>query len=281
MPDPSNFGEFRNAVRELEQLLGESIEISRLVGENGVPVITHKPPLSSWIEDIYLDDLRNDVRARTYGMCRLFVLIEDLKILASYSQALHQGFQERYRTVTENEFWGWRFELDIATTLISKQIPFSLGVDLPGGDASNGDIVTGSIAIECTSSHVGKSRPFSQYLYKLGRTIRDKSKKPYAKNAAALFIDITSLFFHRAFCGIPIEDAELRSYTRTLLHKTNFGSVVYSLWFVNEETAQLQNLFIREDHDQISPRLEVFLNDDFGLRQSLSPLKRFTAFRNY
>lgn len=78
----------------------------------------------------------------------------------------------------DNEFWGLRCEIDIASTLAKTKILFTPGDKPAGGESQNGDFVCGEAAIECASIQASKVKKFNSYAEKIQRTIWRKKKKP-------------------------------------------------------------------------------------------------------
>ena len=98
-------------------------------------------------------------------------------------------------------------------------------------------------------------------------------------------MDITNICFERAFVDDPIGDEELRAVLKDELSCCDYGAIVASLWFFNEEgklqSARYQNLFVREDSSQISASLRLLLDNDLGLNQELPPLTKATWTNDY
>lgn len=244
--------------------------------------IKNKKPVSEWLDLLFYDCNHGNNASRQNGLSRIAALIQGLKEIEEYDINLLNYFRKHFRKCSGNTSWGLRFEIDIASSLIAKGIPFDLGKDLPGGDNKNGDFCVRDVSIECTTTHVNQKK-FSDFLYKIEGAVRAKSKKPYCHERTAIFIDITNLFYNRALQETPITDVEFRSFLKELLLKYNFGSIVASLWFFNRQSEPIifQNLFIREDGENASKELEEFLSDDFGLDGKLQPIGRFDALNGY
>jgi hypothetical protein len=286
MPDYLDISRFQSTVHELERLLDFNF-LPRVIIRSfkDTLYVKRKRPTSDWIEQVFHDDRVGDIKTREYGLCRIAVLIIDLQTIENTSPQLLNYFRKSFRKHSDNEFWGLRFEIDIASTLIKKNISFQLGCQLPGGDALNGDFVCGTVAIECASIHAGSKKRFNSYLKKISRTIRKKKAKPYACSNVALFLDITNIFFERAFDGNPIGNEELRHTLRSEAAVSGFGSIVASVWFFNEDRSlshsRYQNLLAREDALTISSQLSTFLSHDFELNQQLNSITKFTALSGY
>jgi hypothetical protein len=286
MTDLLDFKNFRATVKELERLLDYVfIGAGLLRSANDTVFIKRKEPISSWIEQLLHADRIGDSKSKAYLLSKIAILILDLQCIEESRPELLAHFQRKFRKHTENEFWGLRFEVDIASTLAKKEILFTPGDRLPGGESAHGDFVCGEASIECTSIHASKIKRFNSYAEKIQRAVRRKKNKTYCANNVALFLDITNICFERGFVGDPIGDEELRSVLKDELTCCDYGAIVASLWFFNEDgqlqSARYQNLFVREDSGQISASLRLLLDNDLGLNQVLPPLTKVTWTSDY
>lgn len=286
MPDYLDMLRFRSTVHELERLLDfHFLPRVNLRSAKDTLYVKRKKPISDWIEQVFHDDRTGDIKSREYGLCRIAMLVIDLQIIENASPRLLAHFRRSFRKHSDNQFWGLRFEIDVASTLVKENVSFQLGCQLPGGDALNGDFVCGTAAIECTSIHAGSKKRFNSYLEKISRTIRKKRVKPYACSNVALFLDVTNIFFERAFDTNPISNEELRHTLSSEAAMSGFGSIVASIWFFNEDRSlsrsRYQNLFVREDTMTISSNLSALLSRDLKLNQQLNPITKFTALSSY
>ena len=286
MTDLLDFKNFRATVKELERLLDYVfIGAGLLRSANDTVFIKRKEPITSWIEQLLHADRIGDSKSKAYLLSKIAILILDLQCIEESRPELLAHFQRKFRKHTENEFWGLRFEVDIASTLAKKEILFTPGDRLPGGESAHGDFVCGEASIECTSIHASKIKRFNSYAEKIQRAVRRKKNKAYCANNVALFLDITNICFERGFVGDPIGDEELRSVLKDELSCCDYGAIVASLWFFNEDgqlqSARYQNLFVREDSSQISASLRLLLDNDLGLNQELPPLTKVTWTNDY
>ena len=270
---------FPELVRELQSLAGIKIVDGEIYFWNGAlhvrGRIRKKQPLCEFIELVIEHHNSGQIELRQYGLCRLAIIVSDLRLLKTAS-ALLGFFRKRLKGSSGNEYWGWRFELDIATTLLKAGVAFQKGELLPGGDEVNGDFVIEDVRIECASVHADKLQ-FNSFLHKICSIANRKAKSSYASRKTALFIDVTNLFQVRLELGIPLSDHELRRTARELLSTVGFGAIVYSSWLVNKdvEPFRYQNLFTREDASDIDEALSNFLTNRIGLGQQLPPIRKF------
>lgn len=284
--DLLDFHKFRTTAQELERLLDyEFICSGVLRSANDTLYVRRKEPVSSWIEQLLQADRIGDDKSKEYLLCKIAILILDLQCLEHSRPELLAHFQRKYRKHTDNEFWGLRFEIDIASTLAKKKISFTPGDKLPGGDSQHGDFVCGEAHIECASIHASKVKKFNTYAEKIQRTIRRKKKKAYCASHVALFLDITNICFERASVGDPIGDEELRAILRNELSSCDYGAIIASLWFFNEDKqlqfVRYQNLVVREDSSRISTSLRVLLDNELGYNKQLPALTKVTWTRDY
>jgi len=281
-----DFNNFWETVKELERLLDYTFICSgSLRGANDMPYVKRKEPVSSWIEQALHADRISDAKSREFLMCKISMLIHDLQSIEMNRPDLLSHYRNKFRRHTDNEFWGLRLEIDIASTLAMNEILFELGSNLPGGDCKHGDFVCGDAAIECTSIHASKIKRFNTYSEKISRAIRRKKGKSYCANNVALVLDMTNICYERAFVGDPVGDEELRALLKDEQTFCNYGAIIASIWFFNEDdslqSVRYQNLMVREDSAYISPSLKLLLDNDLGLNQNLSPLTKVTWTGNY
>jgi hypothetical protein len=277
---------FPGTVNELERLLNFQLFHGQMSCTGGrihlAGTLRKKEPLFEQLNLIIHYHNTTQHEFRQYGLARLAMLILDLQSIERNDGRLMKHFQRLFKRCTGNTYWGLRFEIDLAATLVKKALPFDKGEFLPGGDARNADFVLNPLAIECAGVHVDKLR-FTTFLHKVQGVLVEKSLKPYCARTVALFIDITNLLHHRVLLELPFDEQGFRDSVRVLNHRTGFGSVVLSLWLFNKSTAEVryQNLFIREDHPNIDPRLKKFLTEDFGLDGSGDPIYRLKPLGSY
>jgi hypothetical protein len=286
MKDLLDIKNFRTTLKELERLLDFCFIGSGVLRTgNDTVYIRRKEPVSSWIEQLIHAERNGDGKSKEYLLCKIAILILDLQCLEQSRPELLAHFQRKYRKHTENEFWGLRFEIDTASTLVNRGISFATGDRLPGGECKNGDFICGETSIECTSVHVSRTKRFNTYAEKIQRAVRRKKKKAYCATNVALFIDITNICFERAFVDDPMGNEELRAVLRDELAFCEYGAIIASLWFFNEDKqlqfARYQNLIVREDSDQISASLRILLDSGLNFNQELPPLTRVTWTRDY
>jgi hypothetical protein len=114
--------------------------------------IRKKQPLHDYIELIIKFHNTGNVEFRQYGLARIDIFISDLQKIESFDVNLLKHFQRLFKRCNGNTYWGLRFEIDLAATLIQKGIKFTKGDFLPGGDHLNADFRLDDIAIECGST---------------------------------------------------------------------------------------------------------------------------------
>jgi hypothetical protein len=151
MTDLLDFKNFRATVKELERLLDYVfIGAGLLRSANDTIFINRKEPISSWIEQLLHADRIGDSKSKAYLLSKIAILILDLQCIEENRPELLAHFQSKFRKHTENEFWGLRFEVDIASTLAKKEILFTPGEDCPEARVST---VTLSAAKRRLSAH--------------------------------------------------------------------------------------------------------------------------------
>ncbi len=167
-----------------------------------------------------------------------------------------------YKSVSINEYFGVRFEINIAASLIRKRINFSK-TESPDFTIQMG---TKDIYIECGSSHL--ARPKSVDLkYKIGSIIREKATKVYCNSDTALFIDATNIF-NNTPKDILLTAAQfkIRTFIKGTVDSTKFGNVTVFSYIWNKDLNAFQSNYHRIDNEHISKPLKQFLDQFYPIR---------------
>lgn len=196
--------------------------------------------------------------SRDYTLTQLALLKCDLETIRDYDSSLLRRFQEVYRHIRLNEYFGFRMEVATAAVLIRKQIPFEK-TESPDFVAH---LTEGDVFIECTSTHLRETRnkPIG---YKIQSAIRRKVDLPFANPDTVLFVDITNILGNTLITGHYLWPADLDVLVHEVLLGGSLGSVCLLFYLLMKESDYYALTFHRVDNGCISDRLYAFLNAEF------------------
>lgn len=155
------------------------------------------------------------------------MFLKHLKEIREADSGLFGDFQEELKKEDYDTYYGTRFEIDCAASLIRK------GVDFSHPDPPDFVIdAEGEPVIECTTSHLsGGSRTIEE---KFKQSLINKSGKPYFTSDAGLFIDITNLIFTSARNQTELTEKKIKRWVEECLHNFNLdiGSILIFTYMV-------------------------------------------------
>jgi len=206
---------YGSLVIELNKLLG-----IRFINGN----VSSKSPIGQSLRRIIEYHNRGEYLQRDYELSKIAILVKHLKEIAEYDINLLKAFKKQiHRSSTYDEYFGVRFEINIAASLIRKNIKFT--------KAESPDFIihkkSKNIFIECGSAHLSKPK-LGDIKYKIRSVINKKSSKPYCTLATALFIDITNIYYNSLLNEILIERDEIREYVKNVLEHTLYKFAIPS-----------------------------------------------------
>lgn len=194
---------------------------------------------------------------RDNELIKMTLLVKHLKEIEGYDLDLLKVFKKQlYKCDTHNKYFGVRFEINIAASLIRKNVIFTKD-ESPDFVVHSGDR---QIFIECGSAHLSKPKP-GDVIYKICSVINKKSRKPYCNPATALFIDITNIFYNSLINEILPEKDEIKEHIRENLCSIPFGAVILFTYIYNKELNRFESVYIRVDNECIDKILLNFLNE--------------------
>lgn len=204
---------------------------------------------------------------RDHHLMRLAMFAKHLEELRSKREDLFEDFKQQLKEEDYSHYFGTRFEIDIATSLVRKDIGFE-HPDPPDFRISGEDI-----AIECGSGHFsGGDRTIRE---KLEQTVDNKSGKPYYNSSSALFIDLTNIFYHNASMETDISNDKLKKWVRDHLETfdLDIGSVVLFTYVADasEESSGLRHSYLRIDNDNSDDKLIEFLDQHWPVEDLYIP----------
>lgn len=166
-----------------------------------------------------------------------------------------------------DSFFGTRFEINIAATLVRESIPF-IKQESPDFRILKPYQGTG---IECTSARIRKDGPAKDFFYKVRSKAREKTHKNYADPSTALFIDITNTFFTSLRRGSDVDTFFNRERLRNLIGGGGFGNLTLFTYLVDNDLDKIESSYIRADHGSISTSLANLLDVAFPFGNRETP----------
>lgn len=237
-------------------------ELKRLLNiESGSEVGTNHPLTQNFVAiDNYHKQGKLDLRNMLIGKIRL--LVKHLKDIEKHDPSLLEHFRKKMLKVRDREYYGERLEINIASSLIRKNVKFTKSESPDFKKIDNLDI-----HIECSSAHLTQEIKDEKRLQgKLRKAILKKSKKGYARPNVALFLDITNIYYHDIKTGSEFTFKEnLHKFVRKVLTKSKFGSVILFSYLLDPDKKQYFSNHVRIDNTKINDNLLNFLNSYFPL----------------
>lgn len=238
-----------------------NIELCTLLGYRFIPK-NHamKTVVGKIMQNILLLHNSGDYQRRNLEFCRMSMLVKHLKEINKHDKHLFQYFRKELRKAdTTDGFFGTRFEINIAASLIRKKVSFK--------KQESPDFIVyydvDEIGIECGSVRIRKKSNHSDLFYKIGSAIRSKGSKHYSLTSNALFIDITNILFNINNLGEKPDTRKAVEVSEKCLEKVNFGSVVLFNYLLNEKKNRYESTYLRIDSPNIEEKLKIFLDQNY------------------
>lgn len=241
----------------------------QLQGLTGLKPSHTEHPLLEWLvaarKNYYSGNMRLGCAQATYVKFAL----EDLRTIKSHNQDLYKYFKRELRRkhLPRENYFVLRMELRMASSLISKRVPFE--------KSESPDFIAESrrqIGIECTSVHLQlEDRQESKDLvYKIESVIKNKSKYNYKTPLNFLAVDISNLLFHEGKDSFPKSLADIdniRPKIRKTVEASLFQSVLafsYS-WIPLPDSngVKLNAFYWRFDQGTMKHACRLFLDKHF------------------
>lgn len=202
-----------------------------------------------------------EYQKRDRELGRMFMLLKHLESIENYDNSLLKYFRkELKRADTTDGFYGIRFEVNIAASLIQKEISFK--------KQESPDFIINynskDIGIECGSTRIRKEVDDPDLYYKIRSTINSKTNKLYSNSRTSLFIDMTNLI-HTILNieGKPDFD-KAREKVKNNIANNDFGSVILFTYLFRYSKSRFESNYIRVDNSNIDNDLNDFLNLHFS-----------------
>ncbi len=227
-------------------------ELSRLTGLIFINTKANSPkPIDRSLRLILDCNQKGQHQRRDYLLAKVALLVKNLQEIENCDNKLFQKcISQLLRSQNDEEYYGARFEISITADLVGSKVNFlkqeSPDFKIHGKEA---------IYLECTSAHVLSADP--DYYRKVEEIILRKATKSYCTLKTALLMDITNICC--VYVNEPsFSDDNLSEYFEPVLEKTNFGSLLFFLYYVEGNTFAKGG--IRIDNSKIDSSLESFID---------------------
>jgi len=238
--------------------LGATVtELNRLLGTKFVPGHpANASPLGRSFQGILIHHNKGNSRHRDFELFKLQFLIQHLQRIEKARPELLRRYKRKLRKAgSTDSYFGARFEVNIASSLITK------GLEVEAGERPDFAITDSPVAVECTSVRLRTAKAKTTLTYKIGAAVRQKEKLGYASRYTALFIDITNI----AHNSRPFDTEPFRAAATTAIGPCPFGAVLLFTYLMNNDLNRLESNYIRVDHPEIAPELGDFLDRHFAI----------------
>ena len=207
--------------RFLEVFAGTINGLNHVLGTRFLQKNMNLPgPIGESIKQVLAHHRAGRRAERDWEAFRIGMLAMELLELREARPSVVPGLRRALRRATLNEYFGARFEVEIALVL------HRMGVEFQKRESPDFEVTLGDgekIFIECASANV--LSPKADLTYKVISTLNNKSKKPYANDRAALFIDFTNTLHNSGANGVPITPRSLEAALQTAAATSPFGAV--------------------------------------------------------
>ncbi len=243
---------YGSLVIELNKLLG-----MRFINGN----VSSKSLIGQSLKRIIEYHNQGEYLRRDYEFSKMTMLVKHLKEIAKYDINLLNAFKKQiHRSGTRDKYFGVRFKINIAASLIRKNIKFTKS-EFPDFTIHKENK---NIFIECGSAHLSKPK-LGDIKYKIRSVINKKSSKPYCDPITSLFIDITNIYYNSLINEILLERDEIREYVKNVLEHTQVGNVTLFIYILNKDLNRFESVYTRIDNKNIDETLLNFLNECYPL----------------
>jgi hypothetical protein len=233
-------------------------ELTRLLGRDLIErASSSQPPIRQAIRSVLDFHKKKDYAQRDYVNTTLALLVKNLREIEAHDKSLLTQFRKVLRTANEDTYFGARFEISVAASLVRHKIPF-LKSERP-------DFVLvkefDGVSIECGTAHLAKPKPTAaDLIYKIGTIVNRKSEQGYCNAGTSLFIDFTNINYHSLTNKAMLTNDQLKSYVAQALATSMFGGAVLFMYMLNLDSNRYQHKYHRVDGAHPSKLLLKFLN---------------------
>jgi len=233
--------DFLKQFKEVQSRLAELLNTKFVPGQ--------KDQITEYIHNVqaHILQLNNSgkLKRRDYHLLRLKMFAKHLEELKKSDENLFEDFKNKLKKENYHNYFGTRFEIDMAAFLVRKN------VDFEHPDPPDFKIKERDIAIECGSGHFsGGDRTIRE---KIEQTVDNKSDKPYYNSNNALFIDLTNIFYHSASRESEASGENIKKWIRSHLETFNLdiGSVILFTYVADasKNNSGLYHNYLRVDNE--------------------------------
>ena len=203
---------FAGTIQGLNRVLGTSY----VVGKDRL-----RGPIGKMIAKVRQYHLEGNRYARDWEAFRIGIFAMQMEKMSKTNPAVFSSFRRKVRKISTNEYFGYRFEVQIAMTLIEGEIPFEK-CEAPDFEIRLDERF--SVFIECVSTNLGQPRD-RDVRYKISSAIAKKAKKPYCNKQTALFLDFTNVFYRSVEARNVLNTDLVESMVIENARETSFGAV--------------------------------------------------------
>ena len=206
-----------------------------------------------------------DFRAVSFNTLRMRFLLHKLtklKKLKPKNFNLHKN--DLLSQKDTDGFYGFRFEVDIAFSLLEKGIDFEKSerpdfkLDLKGKN----------LFIECTSVRSrGGNTDYGNLKKKVIDTIGGKEAKPYSNSVTILAIDVTNVFYNVKPENWQTFYDELFEHVKKHSKDDKYGAILMFVTVFSQKTNQIKSTFCRTNSENIDEDLKAFVEKYFPYRK--------------
>jgi len=240
------------------------LEINRLLGMRFIyGNISSKTPIGQSLIDIINFNNKGEYIIRDYEFSRLRMFVKHLQEIERYDIHLFKKFKKKIHI--PSEYFGARFEINIAASLFRKKVKFSK-TESPDFTIQNGER---DIFIECGSTHLSQPK-LGDIKNKIISVIDEKSKEEYSNPDTALFIDVTNIFHYMKKHLLPTQE-EIKNDVKNTLESTNFGNVTLFTYMMNQDSNRFESIYQRINNKNTNKALQNFLDQYY-------PFGKFVVF---
>lgn len=223
--------------------------------------ISSKSPIGKSLRKLVDYHNKGKYLLRDHEFGKIAMLVKNLKGIEGYDVNLLEEFKKQMSgSITRDTYFGIRFEINIAASLIRKNIKFTKA----GSPDFSVHEENKDVFIECGSAHLSKPK-FVDIKYKIGSVINVKSSKVYCNPTTALFIDVTNIYYSSLINKIVLEQNEVKEYVKNILEPTKFGNVTLFTYILNKDLNRFESDYVRIDNNNIDEALLNFLNECYPL----------------
>ena len=198
------------------------------------------------------------------------MFLKHLKEVKESRPELYKFFKNEIKNAGPyDNFFGIRFELNIAASLIRKGISFKKQEtpDFVLSEEMN------NIGIECSSVRTRKFEKKPDLNYKIIAQLREKKKRKYSTQNTLLFLDATNIAHQLNNNRIQLDYPSLKDETFEANSDGFFDAILIFFYVFNSFTNRFESTYLRVDSDKITNASKRFLDAYYPIakHQVLNP----------